>query len=104
MKNEVQYLMSQSQLNRYAVLSQVIHGNLSVSDAASTLGISKRQVLRLKKGVQQQGAPALIHKNTGRKPSHALEESLISQIVSLKHSALYCDANFRHFRELYSAK
>ena len=92
--------MSQSQLNRYAVLSQVIHGDLSVSEAASTLGISKRQVLRLKKGVQQQGAAALIHKNIGRKPSHALDESLISQIVSLKQSDLYCDANFRHFREL----
>jgi len=100
MKNEVQYLMSQSQLNRYAVLSQVIQGNLNVSEAASALGISKRQVLRLKKGVQQQGAAALIHKNTGRKPSHALDESLISQIVSLKQSALYCDANFRHFCEL----
>ena len=92
--------MNQSQLNRYAVLSQLIQGNLSVSEAASTLGISKRQVLRLKKGVQQQGAPALIHKNIGRKPSHALDEFLISQIVSLKQSDLYCDANFRHFREL----
>lgn len=100
MKNEVQYLMSQSQLNRYAMLSQVIQGNLSVSEAASALGISKRQVLRLKKGVKQQGATALIHKNTGRKPSHAIDESLILQIVSLKQSDLYCDANFRHFREL----
>jgi transposase len=43
---------------------------------------------------------ALIHQNTGRKPAHAIGESLVSQIVSFKQSALYCDANFRHFREL----
>ena len=100
MKNEVQYLMSQSQLNRYAVIHQVITGNLSLQEAASTLGISRRQVLRLKKGVQQQGAAALIHKNTGRKPAHALDESLAAKIVALKQSALYQQANFLHFQEL----
>ena len=92
--------MSQGQLNRYAILSQVIKGTLSVAEAAFALGISKRQVLRLKKEVQQQGAAALIHKNTNRKPAHALAESLACQIISLKQSALYCDANFQHFREL----
>ena len=84
MKNEVQYLMSQSQLNRHAVIHQVIKGNLGLQEAATALGISKRQVLRLKKGVQQQGAAALIHKNTGRKPAHALDEGL--SIILCKHS------------------
>lgn len=100
MKNEVQYLMSQSQLNRYAVIHQVIKGNLSLQEAASALGISRRQVLRLKKGVQQQGAAALIHKNTGRKPVHALDDSLAAKIISLKQSVLYQQANFLHFQEL----
>ena len=104
MKNEVQYLMSQKQLNRYSVLSQVIQGNLTIAEAAKSLGLSKRQVLRLKKAVQQQGAAALIHKNIGRKPSHAVSESLFSQIVCLKRSALYSDANFLHFRELLSRR
>lgn len=100
MKNEVQYLMSQSQLNRHAVIHQVIQGNLSSQEAATALGISRRQVLRLKKGVQQQGAAALIHKNTGRKPAHALDESLVAKIVALKRSAPYQQANFLHFQEL----
>ena len=92
--------MSQSQLNRHAVIHQVIKGNLGLQEAATALGISKRQVLRLKKGVQQQGAAALIHKNTGRKPVHALGESLAAKIVALKQSALYQQANFLHFQEL----
>lgn len=100
MKNEVQYLMSQTQLNRYAVIHQMISGNLSLQEAASALGISRRQVLRLKKGVQQQGAAVLIHKNTGRKPVHALDESLAAKIVALKQSTLYQQANFLHFQEL----
>jgi len=49
--NEVRYLMSQKQLNRYTVISQLIEGNLTTQEAAERLGLSERQVKRLKKGV-----------------------------------------------------
>ncbi|MBU2699304.1 hypothetical protein Ga0466249_000383 [Sporomusaceae bacterium BoRhaA] len=43
--------MSQTQLNRFAVISKVIDRHLTVAEAAVSLGISQRQVIRLKKGV-----------------------------------------------------
>jgi len=62
--------MSQKQLNRFAIISKVIDKSLTLAEASLSLGISQRQVIRLKKGVLAQGAEALIHKNTNRKPAH----------------------------------
>lgn len=100
MRNEVRYLMTQKQLNRYRIISHVIDGKLSINEAAESLGLSKRQIIRLKKGVMEQGPAFLTHKNTGRKPQHALSDKLRNKIISLKQSDKYKNANFKHFMEL----
>jgi transposase len=100
MNNEVRYLMSQKQLNRFSVISKVIDGHMTIADAANSLGISKRQFIRLKQGVIAEGAASLIHKNTGRKPSHALDDNIVANIITLKQSENYQNANFQHFKEL----
>ena len=102
MKNEVHYLMSQKQLNRYVVISKLLQGEITISQAALCLALSERQILRLKKGVQEQGPAFLIHKNTGKKPHHAVSEETIKTILTLKKSEIYKDANFLHFGELLS--
>jgi len=100
MKKEVRYLMSQKQLNRYNIISMAIEGKLTIKEAAERLNLSKRQIIRLKKGVKEEGAAFLIHKNTGRKPSHAISDEVKNQIIALKKSDKYKDANFLHFKEL----
>lgn len=92
--------MTQTQLNRYKVLSLVIEGKATIADAAIDLKLSERQVIRLKKGVQEHGPSFLIHKNCGRKPSHAIPDELAKSIISLKQSDRYTKANFLHFRDL----
>lgn len=100
MNNEVRYLMSQKQLNRFAVISKLIDGHLTIAEAAVSLGLSERQIIRLKKGVATQGAEFLIHKNTNRKPVHAIDDAISAKIVALKQSEPYQSANFLHFQEL----
>jgi transposase len=41
-----------------------------------------------------------MHKNSGRKPHHAIDESLREKIIFLKESHSYANANFQHFQEL----
>jgi len=84
MNKEVYYPMSQKQLGRYVTISKLIEKQLTVKQAAISLGLSTRQILSLKKGVKTSGANALLHKNSGRKPSHALAESLREKIIALK--------------------
>lgn len=92
--------MTQTQLNRFKVISLVIEGKATLAEAAEDLKLSERQVKRLKKGVKEQGPGFLIHSNTGRKPSHAVSEKLKEMIISLKQADPYVGANFLHFKEL----
>jgi len=92
--------MSQKQLNRYLVLTKLIDGHITVKEAAECLGLCERQILRLKKGVQNQGASFLVHKNKGKKPQHAISDQTAQQIIDLKKSDTYKDANFLHFQEM----
>jgi transposase len=96
--------MSQTQLNRFTVLSKVIDGHMTIAEAAISLGVSQRQIIRLKQGVIAEGAAFLIHKNTGRKPNHALDDNLVKTIIDLKQSETYQSANFLHFQELLERK
>lgn len=100
MKGKVRYLMSQEQIKRYIIIEKSLEGILTVREAAEHLGLSVRQVIRLRKGVREKGACALIHKNQGRKPAHAISDELKQTIISLKVSEKYNDANFKHFQEL----
>lgn len=48
----------------------------------------------------EQGPAFLIHKNTGRKPQHAITDEIKNKIITLKQSDTYKNANFKHFMEL----
>ncbi len=92
--------MTPQEMKKLRVIDQTIAGTITVREAAELLNLSERQVLRLKKGVEQQGAAFVIHKNRGRKPSHSLSESKREKIIALKRSDKYREANFSHFQEL----
>jgi len=100
MRGEKYYIMSQKQLNRFHVLSMVIDKKMTNSEAAESLGLSVRQIIRLKKGVMNKGFSCLIHNNKGRKSAHGFSDDFIENVVSLKKSDIYLNANFLHFQEL----
>lgn len=92
--------MSQRELKEYKVISCYIEKQITRERAAELLGLSPRQITRLKKGVQASGAESLIHKNTGRKPRHALPEETKKAILQIHEQQEYAKVNFMHFKEL----
>ena len=100
MKKEVHYLLNEKQINRYQIISNVIQGNLKPCEAAESLSLSVRQIYRLIKGGNAEGVSSLIHKNSTKKPSHAFDDIFKQNIVTLKKSDKYKDANFMHFQDL----
>ena len=84
---------------RVAVLEAISGGTISNTDAADSLGISMRQVIRLKKKYSVEGAVGLIHGNRGRKPRHALPEGMAEKVVSLYKEPDNAGCNFQHFTE-----
>jgi len=92
--------LTREQHNRLEAINKANEGFITVKEAAEQLGLSERQVQRLKKEVKENGPAALIHKNTNRKPSHALTDELKVKILKIRKQPGYKDANFNHFREL----
>lgn len=72
---------------------------MTVAEAAECLGLSTRQIIRLRNGVKENDVGGLIHKNQGRKPAHAINDELKKRIIELKKEK-YKGSNFMHFREL----
>lgn len=73
--------MSTKEAKRVYVLEQVAKGVVSISDAALLLGISDRQVQRLKSRWRENGAEGLAHRSRGKRPANALEDSVRSTIL-----------------------
>ncbi|MFC2144780.1 ISNCY family transposase, partial [Actinomycetota bacterium] len=67
------------------------------------LGISTRQVKRIKKKVRTDGPVAAVHGNRDRKPANAVAANIKDLVVELKREK-YAGTNFSHFAELISEK
>ena len=83
----------------YEVIKDLTDHDGNKKRAALTLGCSPRTVDRYIAGYKAEGKAYFIHGNQGRKPSHALDESVKADIVDL-YLNKYDDANFAHFNEL----
>lgn len=93
--------LSQKKLSHAHVLARLVSdNNFTNSEAAEVMGLSKRQVIRLKGEYKKLGIDALVHKNIGKSPSHAFSEELRQEIINLKNSKIFQKANFCHFRDI----
>jgi transposase len=92
--------MSKAEIGRLSLLKGALDGKYTVNYIAKKLGISERQVKRLKAAVREQGEAAVIHGNSGRHPVNYRDEQLRQKIVGLKRSEIYDPTNFTYFREL----
>ncbi|WP_051091444.1 ISNCY family transposase [Caldibacillus debilis] len=92
--------MTRKELWRYNVMLKHIHGLMTVRETANELGLSTRQVFRLKKRILEEGETGIIHKNRGRKPAHALSNEVREYIRNLLTSERYRNCNDHHLAEL----
>jgi hypothetical protein len=60
------------ELNRLDVLLRVRLSRLRVADACCLIGLRRRQVFRLLRGLKQDGAPSLLSKRRGKAGNHRL--------------------------------
>jgi transposase len=89
---------------RFEIIFQANEGIITVPQAASLLGLSERQVQRLKKEVLNLGISALVHKKAVRNTSNKLSNDLINKIVGLKNLDDYKNINFLNFNEILATE
>ncbi|HJB91200.1 MAG TPA: ISNCY family transposase [Candidatus Eisenbergiella merdigallinarum] len=95
--------LSQEQLKTLTVINRFINKSISRQQAAELLGLSTRQITRLKKGVLTSGAESLIHKNTGRKPAHAVSDETKEAVLKIFSRTEFSGINFLHFKDILLA-
>ena len=95
--------LSQEQLKTLTVINRFIDKSISRNQAAELLDLSPRQISRIKKGVLASGPESLIHKNTGRKPAHAISAETKEAILSIYSLPEFNRVNFLHFNEILLA-
>ena len=92
--------LSQKQLKTFKVINSFIDKSITRQQAAELLSLSPRQITRLKKGILESGAEFLIHKNTGRKPAHAVSDEKKKAILAIHSRPEYAQVNFLHFKDI----
>ena len=95
--------MSRRQWKRFEAVERVEAGKLTTAEAAQALGLSPRQVRRLRRAVAQRGAAALIHGNRGRQAHNRTAAALRERIVKLRRTR-YEGFNDQHFTEKLSGE
>jgi len=91
--------LSQAEQQRLLVLNDLEAGIVISTEAAELLGLSVRQVRRLRAAYRQRGAAALAHGNRGRRPRHALDPAVAARVVELATST-YAGFNRQHLTEM----
>ena len=91
--------LSVKEARRVYVIEQVVAGKVTSSEAAISLSVSRRQVLRLKKAFKARGAVGLAHGSRGRAAPRAVDAATRERIVDLARGE-YRDASYSHMSEL----
>ena len=99
MKNEGDIRLSIKQARRLHVLEEVTGGVITNREASAALGLSVRQIQRIKTGYEEAGASSLVHGNTGRKPSNFIPTD-IRALVAERAVSLWKGASASHMSEL----
>ena len=90
--------MSQKELQRVAVISRCVKGELACARAAGLLCLSVRQIKRLKKRMREDGEAALAHANRGRPSHRRLPDAVLERVLRLARGT-YAGFNDHHLCE-----
>ena len=75
--------LSRKEISRYQVIKDSLDRKLSNNKAATLLGLSKRQIIRLKNKVRRDNLMGIIHGNRGRTPKIAITKETKEIILNL---------------------
>ena len=96
-------ILTQKEQQRSKVIEAVQAGRWSVEAAAEILGLSVRQVWRLKAAYEERGPAGLGHGNRGKPSPGRIEGEMRRQVVALMRGA-YAGCNDRHLAELLALR
>jgi transposase len=96
--SEKKMRVSQKELHRLHVIQLTLEGRESVGKGAKLLGISARQMKRLRRKLKEQGGEGLVHGNRGKQAWNKTATQRIRKVIALAHRR-YQGLNDTHLTE-----
>ncbi len=90
--------LSQKEITKYQVIKDSLDRKISNNQAATLLGLSKRQIIRLKNKIRRDNLRGIVHGNRGRTPKIAVAKETKETILNL-YLNTYNGFNVSHFGE-----
>jgi hypothetical protein len=75
--------MSRTEIDRMSVLQDLAAARIKVADAATLMGLGRRQVFRLAKAYSQHGPEALVSRRRGRPSNRCYPTTLRAEIIGI---------------------
>jgi transposase len=100
---ETTITMTTREQRRAWVLTRVLKDELTMAEAAETLGLSERQLWRLRVAFERHGPAGLVHGNRGRPSGRRLDGALRERVVELRRTT-YGEVNDTHLAELLAER
>jgi Helix-turn-helix domain len=94
--------MTAREQQRARVLVRVVAGQLTVAECAALLGLSERQVWRLRRALADGGPAGLAHGNRGRPSPRRMPADVRARILAVREA--YGPVNDSHFGELLAER
>lgn len=87
MKGQIK--MSNQEVDRISILESLIRKEIKQKAAAKLLGLSTRQIRRIKKKYQRFGVSGLIHANRGRVPNNKISDEEVDKTIKIIKDKYY---------------
>jgi len=100
---ETTITMTSRAQRRAWVLTRVLKHELTMTEAADLVGLSERQLWRLRVAFERDGPAGLVHGNRGRPSGRRLEGSLRARVIDLRRTT-YAQVNDTHLAELLAER
>ena len=101
--DEEELIVSQRDLTRMHVVRLTLEGRESVQRGAELLGLSARQVKRLRKKMREGGVKGVLHGNRGSKPWNRIAAKTVKKVLELAKGR-YRGLNDTHLTEKLNEK
>ena len=82
--------MSEAEIYRLQIISEVESKRITNTEASEILGISERQLYRIRAKIEKEGSKGVIHKLRGRKSNRGYPEEIKERVIEI-HKKQYWD-------------
>lgn len=103
MTNRGDVYMKAKEARRLLLIERASAGEVTVREASERLGLSCRQVIRLKERYREEGASGLVHKGRGKASGRRIAQE-IRDFVAEKAKSDFAGASCQYMAELFAAE